>query len=104
MIKGLDAFSRSLREAQQALENLHGDLTTVRFDPEDPASIEAAVREMERVIEERVGQHADNPIVAPLVAGAKKQFRQAILDKAAAARAGEEIKEAEAEAEDDGEG
>jgi hypothetical protein len=94
MMNGLDEFTRSLREAQETIEKLDGDLATVRFGPEDPASIEAAVQEMERVIDERVGRHANNPIVAPLVAGAKERFRQVILDKAAAARAGEELDEA----------
>ena len=89
MLKGLDEFSRMLKEAQEALGSLDGELTNVRFDPEDPASIEAAIQEMERTIDEKVGRHANNAIVAPLVASAKEHFREAILDRAAAARAGE---------------
>ena len=86
-ITGLEKLSQSLREAQEALSNLDGELTSVKFDPAEPASIEAAIQEMERVIDERVGRHADNPIVASLVESTKETFRQAILDKAAAARA-----------------
>jgi acyl carrier protein phosphodiesterase len=90
-IKGLEELSQSLKGAQEALGNLDGDLATVRFDPEEPASIEAAILEMERVIDARVSGHADNSFVAPLVEAAKENFRQAILDKAAAARgAGDE--------------
>ncbi|MBS5905030.1 gp58-like family protein [Roseomonas mucosa] len=87
-ITGLDKLQRDLRDAQQALGNLDGDLCTLRFDPHDPASIEAAIAEMEQTIDARVGRFAGNPLVAPLVAGAKDHFRQAILDKAAASRAG----------------
>lgn len=86
-ITGLDKLQRDLRDAQQALEGLDGDLCTLRFDPHDPASIEAAIAEMEQTIDARVGRFAGNPIVAPLVAGAKDHFRQTILDKAAASRA-----------------
>lgn len=86
-IKGLENLSQSIGEAQEALSNLDGDLPYVSFNPAEPASIEAAIQEMERVIDERVGSHADNPFVAPLVEGAKERFRQVILDKAAAARA-----------------
>ncbi len=85
-IKGLEELSRSLKEAQEALGNLDGDLATASFDPEEPASIESAIHEMERVIDARVSGHADNPFIAPLVEAAKKNFRQAILEKAAVAR------------------
>jgi hypothetical protein len=88
-ITGLDKLQRDLRDAQQALGDLDGDLCTLQFDPHDPASIEAAVAEMEQTIDERVGRVAGNPIIAPLVAEAKNHFRQAILDKAAASRAGD---------------
>lgn len=86
-IIGIDKLQRDLRDAQQALGDLDGDLCTLQFDPNDPASIEGAIAEMEQTIDERVGRFAGNPIVAPLVAGAKDHFRQAILDKAAASRA-----------------
>lgn len=85
-IKGLNELSQSLEAAQEALGNLDGDLASVSFDPAEPASIEAAIQEVERVIDGRVRGHADNPFVAPLVEAAKESFRQAILDKAAAAR------------------
>lgn len=87
-ITGLDKLQRDLRDAQQALESLDGELCMLRFDPHDPASIEAAIAEMEQSIDARVERFEGNPIVAPLVAGAKDHFRQAILDKAAASRAG----------------
>ena len=86
-IKGLKELGQSLEGAQEALGNLDGNLASVNFDPAEPASIEAAIQEMERVIDGRVRGHADNPFVASSVQAAKESFRQAILDKAAAARA-----------------
>ena len=88
-MSGFDKLQRQLKEAQRAFAALDGDLTTVRFDPEDPGSIEAAVQQVNDVIDERVGQYAKNLFVAPLIGQAKEQYRQAILDKAEAARLGD---------------
>jgi hypothetical protein len=85
-IKGLDKLQRDFDDASKALAALDGELGTVRFDPVDPASIDAAILEVERVVDDRVGAFADNPIVRPLVAQMKEQYRKAILDRAAAAR------------------
>jgi hypothetical protein len=85
-ISGLDAFRRTIDDARTALRDLDGRLGEVTFDPSDPESIEAAIRESERMIDERVSRHGGNPIIAPLVEQAKARFRQSIVDKAAAAR------------------
>lgn len=88
-ITGLDEISRDLEDAQKALSEMDGKLGSVSFDPHDPASIEAAVQEVERLIDERLGSYASNPIVGQLAEGMKEQYRQGIIDKAAAARIGE---------------
>lgn len=85
-ITGLDKFSRDLADAQKALESLHGELGTVSFEPSDPGSIEAAIQEVERLVDERLGSHGSNPIVRPIAEGMKEQYREAILERAAAAR------------------
>lgn len=87
-ITGLDKISRDLEDAQKALAEMDGELGSVSFDPHDPASIEAAIQGVERLIDERLGSYASNPIVGPLAEGMKEQYRQGILDKAAAARTG----------------
>lgn len=89
-ITGLDKISRDLEDAQKAMTEMGDELGSVSFDPHDPASIEAAIQDVERLIDERLGSYASNPIVAPLAEGMKEQYRQGILDKAAAARTGEE--------------
>lgn len=88
-ITGLGKLQRELNEAQTALADLDGELGSVKFDPSDPSSIDAAIRAMEDIIDNRVGRYASNPIVAPLIEGAKVSFREAILEKAAAARLGD---------------
>jgi hypothetical protein len=87
-ITGLDELTRDLDAAQKAFAELDGELGTVNFDPEDPESIESAIVSMEQIVNDRVGRYAGNPIVGPMIEEAKESFRQAILDKAAEARAG----------------
>jgi len=89
-ITGLDKLSRDLEDAQKAMSEMDGELGSVSFDPHDPASIEAAIQEVERLIDERLGSYASNPIVGPLAEGMKDQYRQGIIDKATAARIGED--------------
>ena len=89
-ITGLDNLSRDLEDAQKAMSAMDGELGSVKFDPHDPASIEAAIQEVEKLIDERLGSYASNPIIGPLAEGMKEQYRQGILDKAGAARIGED--------------
>lgn len=85
-ITGFDKLQRELKEAQEALSALDGEVGRVHFNPDDPASIDGAIKEMEGILDERIGRFASNPIVAPLIEGAKESYRQAILEKAAEAR------------------
>ncbi|MDO8772060.1 MAG: hypothetical protein Q7K57_25805 [Burkholderiaceae bacterium] len=85
-ISGLDELSRQLSDANKAIESLDGELGTLSFDPDDPASIEAAIQSMEAIIEDRLGQFASNPIIAPLSENMKEKYRESIIDHAAAAR------------------
>ncbi len=85
-ITGLDKLQKDLGAASAALQDLGGTLGTVHFDPTDPASIEAAIQEVEDMVDSKLGSYADNPIIAPLAAQMKDKYRTAILDRAAAAR------------------
>lgn len=85
-ITGLDKLQKNLAEAQRALAAIDGEIGKVSFTPDDPSSIQAAIQQMENMIDEKVGQYASNPIVAPLIEASKEAYREAILKKAAAAR------------------
>jgi len=85
-ITGLDELTRKLEGAQKALKLLDGELGSVSFDPDDPSSIQAAIKRIETMIDERVGSYADNPIISQLIDGMKEQYKQGILERAAAAR------------------
>ena len=85
-ITGLDKLTNTLEEAQKALQALDGELGTISFNPNDPASIEAAIQEADHLIDDRLGGYASNTIIQPLVAKTKERFREVIIEKAAAAR------------------
>lgn len=79
-----------LDEAMRALEGLEGELGTVRFDPDDPESIEAAIQQAEQMIDDKLADYAGNPIIEPIIEQIKSAFRQGIVEKASAARLGED--------------
>ena len=85
-ITGLDKLTRTLDGAQKAIAAIDGELGAVNFNPNDPGSIEAAIAQMEAMIDERLGDYASNPIVAPMMKGMKERYRDAIIERAAQAR------------------
>lgn len=85
-ITGLDELQKNLKQAEQALSELDGELGNVSFDPHEPASIEAAIQSINQMIDSRVGSYTDNPIVGSLAEQMKESYRESILQKAAEAR------------------
>jgi tetrahydromethanopterin S-methyltransferase subunit A len=85
-ITGLGGLTKHLEEAQRALAGLDRQVGTVNFDPNDPGSIEGAIQQVELMIDARVGAYARNPIISPLIEQTKEQYREGIIQKAAAAR------------------
>lgn len=85
-ITGLDKLERDLADAQKALDGLDGQLGTVTFNPNDSESIEAAIQAAEQMVDERVGKYANNSIIGPMAEEMKAQYREGILNEAAAAR------------------
>lgn len=85
-ITGFDKLNSQLEDAQKAISELDGELRYVTFTPDDPASIESAIQQVESIIDERVGRYASNPFVAPLIEGLKEHYREGIIERAAAAR------------------
>lgn len=85
-ITGLDGVSKSLNEASKALEGLQENLGSVSFDPHDPASIDRAMREVDAMVDDKLGDYSSNAIIGPLAEQMKEQYRAAIRERAAAAR------------------
>lgn len=85
-IDGLDKLNQQLNEAQEALNSLDGELGTVTFDPEDPASIELAIQNVNILVDGKLVQYASNPIIGPMAEEMKERYRDAIIERAAAER------------------
>lgn len=86
MTNGLDDLARKLKELGEATSALDGDITQLNFDPDDPASIEAAIQQMEAAIDERVSNYTHNDLVTGVAGQLKKKYRVAILERATTAR------------------
>jgi len=85
-VTGLDNLAKNLKDAERVLGELDGELGVVNFNPSDPASIEAAIQSVNRIIDERMGEYSANPIIGPLAEQMKESYRESILQKSAEAR------------------
>jgi hypothetical protein len=87
-ITGLDRLQQQLEDAQKAFRALDGEVATVRFNPEEPESVEAAIRTMEAAIDMKVGPYRNNALVLSIVPQLKEKYRSAILERAKKALSG----------------
>lgn len=86
MISGFDALARQFDELGRAAKALDGDLATITFNPSDPASVRAAVRDMERAVDQKVSRWRNNPLVVGMAKKTKSAMRQDINKRARKAR------------------
>jgi len=85
-ISGFDKLARQMDHLARFGEEVDGQITSVSFDPTDPASIEIAISKMEAAIDEKALPYEGNSMVANLVEQMKEDFRAQILERATAAR------------------
>ena len=85
-IIGLDKLTKQLEQAEKAFAQLDGEIGTVNFDSQDPASIEAAINNIWATIDEKMIGYENNPFVEPLIEQMKAKYREAIIEKATEAR------------------
>jgi hypothetical protein len=81
-VTGLDQLQRELAEAQAAFAAMNGEIGKLKFDPADPASVAAAVRTMERMVNNKLRRYASNPIVGPFISKSKEAFASEIRAQA----------------------
>ncbi|MBX3483465.1 hypothetical protein [Phenylobacterium sp.] len=85
-INGLDSLVRKLNEAQEAAQELDGDLASLKFDPFDPASIEEAIQQLNAAVDQRLAPYRENELVKNMGEQLKENGREAIINRAASAR------------------
>ena len=86
-VTGLDGFMKELAEVQKAFGSTEEKIAELRFSPDDPHSIQAAIAQMEAAVDEKTARYRSNPLVMQLGNGMKETYRKAILDKAAEGQA-----------------
>jgi hypothetical protein len=88
MIKIMELFEmrRRVEDACRAFSSLDGELAKIRLRPGDPASVEAAMRQMEAAIDRKAAPFRGNKFVEPYVKPLKDKYCAAILAKAAAGK------------------
>jgi hypothetical protein len=81
-ITGFDKLQRELKEAQDAFESLEGTIATLRFNPEDAASVQEAIRQIETAVDAKTARFSANPLVRSVVDKLKSTYRQKLVERA----------------------
>jgi hypothetical protein len=87
-ITGLDQLKKKTDQLSKFSEAIDGELASVKFDPTDPLSIEAAIQEAHDAIDQKAVAYQQNDWIASLVEQMKESVRDQILERAATARLG----------------
>jgi hypothetical protein len=81
-ITGLDDLQLQLEQAQRAFAALDGDLITLKFDPENQASIDAAIASMEQAIDAKAAPFRGNMLIDSIIPQIKEKYRIGIMERA----------------------
>lgn len=74
-------MQRDLEQVSTAFSLLDGHLMTLHFDPLDPASVEAALAQVDQTIDEKIAPYHNNQIIKNLASQMKQKYQNQILDK-----------------------
>ncbi len=85
-ISGLDKFQKELADLAKVLDEIDGEIINVRFDPDDPESIQAAINKMSKAIDDKVGYYKNNSTATEMIEEVKENLREQLLQKAAELR------------------
>jgi hypothetical protein len=80
-----DALTQTLAEAGEGLKVLQEEVITAGFDPDDPASVQAAIQHVEDTIDAKVARFYGNTLVRAAADQIKAECRANILQQVEAA-------------------
>ena len=80
-----DELTRTLAEAGEGLEALQEEVIEASFDPDDPASVQAAIQHVEDTIDAKVARFRGNALVREAADQIKAECRANILQRVEAA-------------------
>lgn len=85
-MSGFKDLARGLQELSDFSKSLDGQVAEVKFDPSDPASVQRAVAEMERNIDDKAARYSSNDAVRNIARDLKAQYKNQIEQLAAKRR------------------
>ncbi len=71
---GFDKLNKELNEFQAALKALNGEMASISVIPGDDQSVRAAIAQMERAVDAKVGRFRSNAMVTALAAATKQNY------------------------------
>ena len=80
-LEGLDKLQKDLDEFQRAVSSLDGTICQVRFNPEDKASLQEAVSQMERAVDAKVAKWRNNKMIMDIAKAMKLRYREDIMER-----------------------
>lgn len=78
-ISGLDGLQKELQDAQAAAAALQGPLEEISLAPDDPASVQAALEAVDRLVDEKAGTFPSGSIAHEILEAMKESMRNSIL-------------------------
>lgn len=81
-LTGFDELQKELQTASRALKALDGTVAELKFNPSDPQSVNAAIKDMERAIDRKVAPYRNNEIVRNLALEMKASYKSEIRAQA----------------------
>jgi hypothetical protein len=81
MIRLSDELTATLAEAGEGLKVLQEEVITAGFDPDDPASVQAAIQHVEDTIDGKIARFRGNALVREAADQIKAECRANILQQ-----------------------
>lgn len=78
-MSGLDGLPQEIRDPEKAVAAMDGPVREISFEPDDPASVQAAQEVVDRLVNEKVGKFGSASIAHEILEAAKESFRISIL-------------------------
>ena len=85
-ITGLDEMQRDLQQARRAFKSLDGEITRLKFEPDDQGSINAALRQLDNAIDAKLRPYRGNILVEAVAKSLREEFRKGFLKRVEEAR------------------
>ncbi|SAL86869.1 hypothetical protein AWB74_07877 [Caballeronia arvi] len=78
-IERLDRLTRQLEEASRAFKSLGGELEQITLEPGSQTSVQAAIQQVEAIIDQKAAPYRGNELVDSMVQQLKKRYRDEII-------------------------